>query len=73
MDMVYFILGAVAQMDLTEVHRNMGGTGSAPYPPAMLPALLVDGDGHGIFFSGKIERASYREVLVALSERGYPS
>jgi hypothetical protein len=38
--LAHFILDAVEEMDLRPIKVNDRGTGSAPYPPRMLLALL---------------------------------
>ena len=63
-DIVHFVIGAVEEIDLRGAQINERGTGSAQYAPAMMTALLIYCYAHGIFTSGKIERASYRDVAV---------
>jgi transposase len=64
--LVHFILDAVASLDLTQVHINTRGTGSAQYPPAMLLALLLYSYATGTFSSRRIEQSTYDSVPVRL-------
>ena len=43
---------------------NYRGTGSAQYPPQMLPALLIYCYSQGLFSSRRIERATWHNVAV---------
>ena len=62
--LVHFILDAVAQLPLPHFHVNARGTGSEPYPPAMMLALLIDCYAPGRFGSRTIEAATYSDVAV---------
>jgi len=57
-----FVVEIIEQLDLSKLEKAYRGTGSAPYHPAMLLALLVYGYATGVFSSRKLERASYDSV-----------
>jgi transposase len=57
-----FVVEVVEQMDLSALTRRYRGTGSAPYHPALLLALLIYGYATGVFSSRKIERATYDSI-----------
>ena len=62
--LVWTVLGAVDQMDLSrfdEAYR-LGGTGRAPYDPAMMVALLLYAYARGNRSSRGIERACWEDV-----------
>jgi len=61
---VHFILEAVAQLPLPRFHGNLRGTGSEPYPPAMMLTLLSYCYATGRFGSRTLEAATYSEVAV---------
>ncbi len=63
-DLVHFIIATVEEVDLGEFQVNWPGTGSSQYPPWMLRSLLIYCYANGIFSSRRIERATYRDVLV---------
>ena len=61
---VHFILDAVEELPLSHFHVNHQGTGSEPYPPAMMLALLIYCYATGRFGSRTIEAATYSDVAV---------
>jgi transposase len=63
-DLVHFVIGAVAGMDLGELKVNTRGTGSQQYPPGMMLGLLIYCYALGVFSSRKIERATWRDLGV---------
>ena len=62
--LVWTILGAVDQMDLSRFREGyrLGGSGRAPYDPAMLVALLLYAYARGNRSSRQIERACLEDV-----------
>src|ERR1700733_11664925 len=62
--LVWTVLGAVDQMDLDRFREGyrLGGTGRAPYDPAMLVALLLYAYARGNRSSRQIERACWEDV-----------
>jgi transposase len=62
--LVWTVLGAVDQMDLERFREGyrLGGTGRAPYDPAMLVALLLYAYARGNRSSRRIERACWEDV-----------
>ena len=54
-----FVVEIVEQLDLSRLIDTYGGTGSKPYHPAMLLALLFYGYATGVFSSRKIADATY--------------
>ncbi len=54
-----YVVEVVEGLDLSVLMQAYGGTGSTPYHPTMLLALLIDGYAAGRFSSRKIERATY--------------
>jgi transposase len=62
--LVHFIVDAVAALDLRQVKVNERGTGSEPYPPTMLLALLIYSYATGTFGSRRIEQSTYDSVPV---------
>ncbi|MGP0038764.1 MAG: transposase [Solirubrobacteraceae bacterium] len=62
--LVWTVLGAVDQMDLCRfrVGYRLGGSGRAPYDPAMLVALLLYAYARGNRSSRRIERACLEDV-----------
>jgi len=64
--LVHFILDAVDALDLRQVRGNTRGTGSAPYPPRMLLALLMDSYATGLFRSRRIEQRTDDSVPMRL-------
>jgi transposase len=63
-DMVHFVLEAVEAIPQSSFAVNYRGTGSAQYPPQMLPALLIYCYSQGVFSSRRIERATWHNVAV---------
>ena len=61
---VHFILDAVEQLPITDFRVNERGSGSEPYPPRMMLALLIYCYATGRFGSRTIEAASYSDVAV---------
>jgi transposase len=57
-----FIVGVVAQLDLTAIYARYAPRGGEPIDPVVLLGLLFYGYATGVFSSRKIERATY-EVL----------
>src|ERR1017187_2444683 len=64
--LAHFILDAVEEMDLRHIKVNDRGTGSPPYPPRMLLALLLYCYATGLFSSRRIEQASSDSVPVRM-------
>jgi transposase len=62
--LVWTVLGAVDQMDMTRFREGyrLGGAGRAPYDPAMLVALLLYAYARGNRSSREIERACLEDV-----------
>ena len=62
--LVWTVLGAVDQMDLDRFREGyrLGGSGRAPYDPAMLVALLLYAYARGNRSSRRIERACLEDV-----------
>ena len=62
--LVWTVLGAVEQMDLDRFRGGyrLGGSGRAPYDPAMLVALLLYAYARGNRSSRGIERACWEDV-----------
>jgi len=62
--LVWTVLGAVDAMDLTRFTERyrLGGTGRAPYDPAMMVALLLYSYARGNRSSRGIERACWEDV-----------
>ena len=62
--LVRFIVAIVESLDLNALEGAYSGGGSAPYPPAMMLALLFYGYATGIFSSRALERATYESIPV---------
>lgn len=62
--MVHFVIEAVEGLPTRHFKVNRRGTGSAQYPPATLLALVIYCYANGVFFSRRIEAATYRDVSV---------
>lgn len=66
-----FIVEIVEQLDLKEMERAYGRSGSAAFHPALLLSILVYGYATGVFSSRKLEHATYDSVafrFVAANE-----
>ena len=57
-----FVVDIVEQLDLNHLVAAYRGTGSLPYHPAMLVALLFYGYATGVFSSRKLEQATYDSI-----------
>jgi transposase len=54
-----FVVEVVDQLDFTKIYRTYGTSGSTPYDPKMLMAVLFFGYSTGIFSSRKLEEATF--------------
>lgn len=66
-----FVVEIVEQLDLKEMERAYGSSGSAAFHPALLLSILVYGYATGVFSSRKLEHATYDSVafrFVAANE-----
>ena len=59
-----FVVEIVDQLDLSHLVRAYAGTGSRPYHPAMLVALLFYGYATGVFSSRKLAQATYDSLAL---------
>jgi transposase len=57
-----FVVEVIERLDLSCMANAYRGSGSAPYHPRMLLGLLVYGYATGVFYSRKLERATYDSV-----------
>lgn len=57
-----FVVEIVDQLDLGHLVRAYAGTGSRPYHPAMLVALLFYGYATGVFSSRKLAQATHDSI-----------
>lgn len=57
-----FVVEIVDQLDLSHLVRAYAGTGSRPYHPAMLVALLFYGYATGVFSSRKLAQATHDSI-----------
>lgn len=57
-----FVVEIVEQLDLKEMERAYGTSGSAAFHPALLLSILVYGYSTGVFSSRKLENATYDSV-----------
>jgi transposase len=57
-----FVVEIVDQLDLSHLVGAYAGTGSRPYHPAMLVALLFYGYATGVFSSRKLAQATYDSI-----------
>ena len=64
--LVHFLVDAVGALDLRQIKVNERGTGSEPYPPTMLLALLIYRHATGAFGSRRIEQSTHDSVPVRL-------
>lgn len=66
-----FIVEIIEQLDLREMERAYGRSGSAAFHPALLLSILIYGYATGVFSSRKLEHATYDSVafrFVAANE-----
>ena len=61
---MYFVVDALALLDLSKAQLDDRGTGSEQYPPGMMLGLLVYSYAQGVFSSLQIERATYQNLSV---------
>src|SRR6202165_2801269 len=57
-----FVVEVVEGLDLRAMSKAYRGSGSASYHPALLLSMLIYGYATGVFFSRKLERATYDSV-----------
>ena len=57
-----FIVGAIAQLDLTAFYARYGERGGVAIAPEVLLGLLLYGYASGVFSSRKLERATYESI-----------
>ena len=57
-----FVVEIVDRLDLSQLVAAYAGTGSRPYHPAMLVALLFYGDATGVFSSRKLAQATHDSI-----------
>lgn len=57
-----FVVEIVEQLDLSALVEAYRGTGSQPYPPVMLVALLFYGYATGLYSSRKLAQATYDSI-----------
>jgi transposase len=62
--LVYFIVDAVEQLNVSTFKVNERGTGSEQYPPEMMLALLIYSYATGRFSSREIEGATHTDIAV---------
>ena len=67
-----FVVEIVEQINLQHLKSSYRGSGSQPYNPEMLVALLFYGYATGVFSSRKLERSTY-ELLGFLIHRSQQS
>ncbi len=60
--MARFVVEICDQLDLNDIYQQYGHTGSKPYDPRMMLALLFFGYATGTFSSRKLEAATYDSV-----------
>ena len=66
-----FIVEIIEQLDLREMERAYGRSGSAAFHPALLLSILIYGYATGVFSGRKLEHATYDSVafrFVAANE-----
>jgi transposase len=63
-DVAHFIVAAVDRVALASFQVPDRTGGKPQYHPRLMLALLIYGYANGIFSSRRIERATYRDVLV---------
>jgi len=54
-----FVVEVVDHLDFTKIYKQYGTSGSTPYDPKLLIAMLIYGYATGTFSSRKLEAASY--------------
>lgn len=64
--LVHLIIDAVGELDLRQARVNERGSGSEPYPPSMMLALLIYSYATGVFGSRRIEQTTHENVAVRL-------
>jgi transposase len=64
--LVYFLMDAVAQLDVSAACVNHTGSGDEQFPPAMMLGLLIYSYATGTFSSRRIEKNTYDCVPVRL-------
>src|SRR3989304_4215216 len=57
-----FIVGIIAQLELSQIYARYGARGGAALAPEVLLALLFYGYATGVFSSRRIERATYENL-----------
>jgi transposase len=57
--LAWFVVEIVDRLDPSRLVAAYAGTGSRPYHPAMLVALLCYGYATGVFFSRKLAQATH--------------
>jgi transposase len=57
-----FVVEIVDRLDLSQLVAAYASTGSRPDHPAMLVALLFDGDATGVFSSRKLAQATHDAI-----------
>ena len=57
-----FVVEMVEQLELSALVKAYRGSGSASYHPSVLLGLLIYGYATGLFFSRRLERATYNSV-----------
>jgi len=62
--LVYFLIDAIQQVDLSGFKINRRGTGDEQYPPEMMLALLIYSYITGRFGSRTIEAATHTDVAI---------
>ena len=65
-----FVVEIVEQLDLSHLAGAYRGTGSNPYHPAMLVALLFYGYATGVFSSRKLSQATYDSLAFMYISAG---
>ena len=63
-DLAHFVIEAVERVETGKFKINHRGSGSQQYNPLMMLALIVYCYANGIFASRRIEKATYRDVVV---------
>ena len=63
-DLAHFVIAAVERVAMASFKINDRNSGSQPYHPRMMLALLIYSYANGVFSSRRIERATYRDIGV---------